>query len=101
MTGIIAFKPLGFKLATCIEVIPPRGGITSMQVASLNPKGLKAIIPVTSSVDRYYDDAGYFLGCLVGQTIGWGVEMDSLSTRPPDPDLVDELIKSPFQPPIQ
>ena len=64
------------------------GGITSMQVASLNPKGLKAIIPVTSSVDRYYDDAGYFLGCLVGQTIGWGVEMDSLSTRPPDPDIV-------------
>ena len=26
------------------------GGITSMQVASLNPKALKAIIPVTSSV---------------------------------------------------
>ena len=64
------------------------GGITAMQVASLNPKGLKAIIPVTSSVDRYYDDGGYFLGCLVGQTIGWGVEMDSLSTRPPDPDIV-------------
>ena len=64
------------------------GGITSMQVASLNPKGLKAIIPVTASVDRYYDDAGYFVGCLVGQTIGWGVEMDSLSTRPPDPLIV-------------
>ena len=69
------------------------GGITSMQVASLNPKALKAIIPVTSSVDRYYDDAGYFLGCLVGQTIGWGVEMDSLSTRPPDPDIVGKRWK--------
>ena len=66
------------------------GGITSMQVASLNPPALKAIIPVTSSVDRYYDDGAYFMGCYVGETIGWGAEMDSLNTRPPDPDIVGE-----------
>ncbi len=64
------------------------GGITAMQVASRRPPALKAIIPVTSSVDRYYDDAGYFLGCYVGQTIGWGAEMDSFNGRPPDPEIV-------------
>ena len=66
------------------------GGITSMPVACLNPPALKAIIPVTSSVDRYYDDGAYFMGCYVGKTIGWGAEMDSLNTRPPDPDIVGE-----------
>lgn len=66
------------------------GGITSMQIASRQPPALKAIIPVTSSVDRYYDDAGYFMGCHVGQTIGWGAEMDSLNSRPPDPEIVGE-----------
>ena len=66
------------------------GGITAMQIASRQPPALKAIIPVTSSVDRYYDDAGYFMGCHVGQTIGWGAEMDSLNSRPPDPEIVGD-----------
>ncbi|MCY4608513.1 MAG: CocE/NonD family hydrolase [bacterium] len=81
------------------------GGITSMQIASRRPPALKAIIPVTSSVDRYYDDAAYFMGCYIGQTIGWGAEMDSLNSRPPDPEIVgdawcdmwlERLEKTPF-----
>ena len=66
------------------------GGITSMQIASRRPPALKAIIPVTSSVDRYYDDGSYFVGCYSGQTVGWGVEMDAFNGRPPDPEIVGE-----------
>ena len=66
------------------------GGITSMQIAARRPPALKAIIPVTCSVDRYYDDGSYFIGAYVGQTVGWGAEMDSLNARPPDPEIVGE-----------
>ena len=61
------------------------GGIVCLQMAICQPKALKAIIPVHYSVDRYYDDAGYFLGCYPGQTVGWGALMDGFNSRPPDP----------------
>ena len=61
------------------------GGIICLQMAILQPKSLKAIVPVHYSVDRYYDDAGYFLGSYPGQTVGWGALMEGFNSRPPDP----------------
>ena len=63
------------------------GAISSLQVAALAPPGLKAIIPVGASVDRYYDDGCYFVGCLAGETVGWGAVMFGFNSRPPDPAI--------------
>jgi putative CocE/NonD family hydrolase len=65
------------------------GGITSLQVATYNPAPLKAIAPVGASVDRYYDDGGYFAGAHVGETIGWGAQMLGYNCRPADPALFE------------
>ena len=40
---------------------------------------------IKASEWRYYDDAGYYVGCMVGQTIGWAAIMFGFCTRPPDP----------------
>lgn len=66
------------------------GGVAALQAAVRNPPALKAIIPVCSSVDRYYDDGGYFMGCMAGQTIGWGAVMFGFNSRAPDPLVVGE-----------
>ena len=63
------------------------GAISALQVAALAPPGLKAIIPVGASVDRYYDDGCYFVGCLAGETVGWGAIMFGFNSRPPDPAI--------------
>ena len=41
-----------------------------------------------SSVDRYYDDAGYLVGGYPGQGLGWGGIMAGYCIRPPDPAIV-------------
>ena len=64
------------------------GGIASLQAAVKQPPALKAIIPVGSSVDRYYDDAGYLVGGYPGQGLGWGGIMAGYCIRPPDPAIV-------------
>lgn len=66
------------------------GGIASMQAATKQPPALKAIITVGSSVDRYYDDAGYLLGGYPGQGLGWGGVMFGYCIRPPDPAIVGD-----------
>ncbi len=66
------------------------GAITSLQIATHQPKALKAIVPVGASIDRYYDDGGYFAGAYLGETIGWGAVMFAYNTLPPDPALVGE-----------
>ena len=66
------------------------GGITGLQLAQRAPKALKTIIVLGASEFRYYDDAGYYLGCMVGQTLGWAAIMFGYNTRPPDPELVGE-----------
>lgn len=67
------------------------GGIASMQAATKQPPALKAIIPVGSSVDRYYDDAGYLVGGYAGQGLGWGGVMFGYCIRPPDPAVVGDV----------
>lgn len=64
------------------------GGFNSLQVAALQPPGLKAIITVCSTVDRFADDIHYKGGCLLTENIGWAANMLSYSSRPPDPMLV-------------
>ena len=69
------------------------GGIASLQAAVNQPPALKAIIPVGSSVDRYYDDGGYLVGGYPGQGLGWGGIMAGYCIRPPDPDIVGKKWK--------
>jgi len=66
------------------------GGITGLQLAQRAPEALKTIIVLGASEFRYYDDAGYYMGCLVGQTLGWAAIMFGYNTRPPDPELAGE-----------
>ncbi|NKB75819.1 MAG: CocE/NonD family hydrolase [Gammaproteobacteria bacterium] len=63
------------------------GGITGLQMAQRAPKPLKTVIALGATEFRYYDDAGYYMGCMVGQTIGWATMMFGYNTRPPDPAL--------------
>jgi len=65
------------------------GGITGLQLAQRQSEALKTVIALGSSEFRYYDDAGYYMGCLVGQTLGWAAIMFGYNTRPPDPELTD------------
>ncbi len=66
------------------------GGITGMQLAQRAPEALKTIIVLGATQHRYYDDGSYYMGCLVGQTIGWASLMFGYNTRPPDPKLVGD-----------
>jgi putative CocE/NonD family hydrolase len=70
------------------------GGITGLQLAQRAPSALKTIIVLGATDQRYYDDAGYYLGCMVGQTLGWAAIMFGYSTRPPDPELVGQNWKT-------
>ena len=70
------------------------GGIASLQAATLAHPALKAIVPVCATDERYYDDGCYFLGCMSGETIGWGAVMLGFNSRPPDPEIVGEDWKS-------
>ena len=70
------------------------GGVTSLQAATYDHPALKAIVPVCSTDERYYDDGCYFLGCMSGETIGWGAVMLGFNSRPPDPDIVGDEWKS-------
>ena len=81
------------------------GGFNSLQVAALQPEGLKAIITLCSTVDRYADDIHYKGGCLLNENLGWSGTMWSYSSRAPDPMLrpddwreiwLDRLENEPF-----
>jgi uncharacterized protein len=66
------------------------GGFNSLQVAAMNPEGLKAVITLCSTDDRYTDDIHYKGGCLLNENLGWSATMHAYSSRPPDPVLVGE-----------
>ena len=73
------------------------GGFNALQVASMQPDALKAIVTVCSSVDRYADDIHYKGGCLLGENFGWASNMLAYSSRPPDPALVGDKWQSMWQ----
>ena len=64
------------------------GGFNSLQVAAMRPEGLKAIITLCSTDDRYTDDIHYKGGCLLNENLGWSATMHAYSSRPPDPAIV-------------
>lgn len=66
------------------------GGFNALQVAARDPKPLKAIITLCSTVDRYADDIHYKGGCLLNENMGWASTMWAYSSRPPDPALVGD-----------
>jgi uncharacterized protein len=66
------------------------GGFNSLQVASLQPPELKAIITLCSTDDRYADDAHYMGGCLLNENLTWGSVLLTFNAYPPDPELVGE-----------
>ena len=66
------------------------GGVTALQAATFGHPALKAIVPVCATDERYYDDGCYFLGCMSGETVGWGAVMLGFNSRPPDPEVVGE-----------
>lgn len=70
------------------------GGFNSLQVAALQPEGLKAIITLCSTVDRFADDIHYKGGCLLNENVGWAANMLSYSSPPPDPALVGDQWKT-------
>ena len=73
------------------------GGVTGLQLAQRRPKPLKTVIALGASEFRYYDDAGYYMGCMVGQSIGWAAMMFGYNTRPPDPLLAGQDWKKLWQ----
>jgi len=70
------------------------GGFNSLQVAALQPEGLKAIITLCSTVDRFADDIHYKGGCLLNENVGWAATMMSYLSPSPDPLLVGDNWKS-------
>ena len=63
-------------------------GFNSLQVAARRPPGLKAIITMCSTDDRYADDAHYKGGCLLNENMVWGSAFFALNACPPDPELL-------------
>ncbi len=69
------------------------GGFNGLQIASLQPPALKAIITVASSDDRYADDVHYMGGVLLTDNLSWASTMFAYNSCPPDPELVGEKWK--------
>ncbi len=66
------------------------GGFNGLQLASLQPPELGAVITVASSDDRYGDDVHYMGGCLLTDNLSWASVMFSYNSLPPDPMVVGE-----------
>ena len=64
------------------------GGFNGLQIASMQPPELKAIITVASSDDRYADDVHYMGGVLLTDNLSWASTMFAYNSCPPDPELV-------------
>ncbi|MFV3128328.1 CocE/NonD family hydrolase [Niveispirillum sp. KHB5.9] len=63
------------------------GGFNGLQAAARRPKGLKAIISMYASDDRYADDVHFMGGSLLTEDPMWSVFMLALNATPPDPAI--------------
>ena len=70
------------------------GGFNGLQLASLGPPELGAVISVCSSDDRYADDVHYMGGCLLTDNLSWASTMFGFNSCPPDPLIVGEKWRS-------
>lgn len=66
------------------------GGFNALQIASMRPKALKAVISVASTDDRYSDDVHHMGGCLLGDNLSWASTMFAFNSLPPDPQIVGD-----------
>ncbi len=66
------------------------GGFNGLQIASLRPPQLGAVITVCSSDDRYTDDVHYMGGCLLTDNLSWASTMLGFNSCPPDPEVVGD-----------
>ncbi len=66
------------------------GGFNSLQVAAKRPEGLRAVVSVCASDDRYADDAHFMGGCLLNENLVWGSALFTLQALPPDPRVWGE-----------
>lgn len=73
------------------------GGFNALQVAALAPPGLKAVIALCASDDRYSDDAHYKGGCLLNENMQWGSILMLYNSLPPDPHIVGDQWRSMWQ----
>lgn len=61
------------------------GGFNGLQIAAMHPELLKAVISISSTVDRYNDDIHYKNGCLLYSNFYWANVMLMYASRPADP----------------
>lgn len=67
------------------------GGFTSIQVAATRPLGLKAIVPVQATDDRYTDDVHYVGGAMtVSELSQYAVSQVAMNAMPPLPSAWGE-----------
>jgi predicted acyl esterase len=67
------------------------GGFNGLQIASMRPPSLAAVIAAYVTDDRYAVDVHYDGGCVVGsEMLSWSVYMFALNTVPPDPRNVSD-----------
>lgn len=66
------------------------GGFNGLQIAARRPPGLKAVVSVCSTDDRYADDVHYMGGCLLGDNLSWASTMFAYNSLPPHPDAWPE-----------
>lgn len=62
------------------------GGTASLQANLKAHPALKAIIAVCATHDRYEDDIHHKGGCLLTDSIEWGVTLPAILASPPTPD---------------
>ena len=66
------------------------GGFNGLQVAARRPPALKAVISLSSTVDRYHDDVHFMGGCLLADNMDWGAAFFTYAGLPPDPAMVGD-----------
>lgn len=66
------------------------GGFNGLQIASMQPPALKAIISLCSTDDRYATDVHYMGGCMNGEQLSWSTFILGRNTLPPDPENVGD-----------
>src|SRR6056297_2192765 len=66
------------------------GGFNGLQLASMRPRQLGAIITACSTDDRFADDVHRMGGCLLGDNLSWASTMFAYNSCPPDPEIVGE-----------
>ncbi len=62
------------------------GGTSSLQTAIDKPKGLKAIIAVCATDNRFEDDIHFMGGCVLTDTVEWAATLPAILASPPDPE---------------